>query len=409
MNAYPKTALSADNTSAAIRATRFVFLICGLGVSAWAPMVPFVKDRLHLNDAQLGLLLLFLGVGAICTMPLTGKFIPKIGARKLMLYSGVLMALTLPLLLVVQAAATMAIILFLYGAGIGSLDVAMNAHGVTVQNQNKKPIMSSLHGLFSVGGLLGPLVVAFLLKSGISLFFAAVIISATLILLLLAQYPKLLSWNQEQSLTEAPIDQDLQVSSGKSAWVNPGVIFLGILCFISFLAEGAVLDWGAVYLREVRGIGEAFAGLGYTFFSVAMAVVRLTGDNLITRFDKRVVVSAGSLLAGCGYFLFALAPDLWISFLGLILVGAGAANIVPVLFGDSGKIKGISGTAALAAVTALGYTGQLAGPASLGFLARELDLTLAMVLVGILLLGVSISYFFAGKSFDKQVETNQLI
>lgn len=153
-----------NNVKSAKTATQLVFLICGLGLSSWAPMVPFVKDRLHLNEADLGILLLFLGLGAIIMMPLAGILMVKFGSRKLIALGTILVAITLPLLLITPGYSGMSLLLFLFGFGVGTVDVAMNAHGVQVQNLFKKPIMSSLHGLFSVGGLMGSLGIGFLIK-----------------------------------------------------------------------------------------------------------------------------------------------------------------------------------------------------------------------------------------------------
>ncbi|MFD2144978.1 MFS transporter [Mucilaginibacter antarcticus] len=139
-----------NNLQPATRATKMFFLVCGLALSSWAPMVPFAKDRLQLNDSSLGLLLL-LGAGAICAMPFAGWLINRVGSRLVMVVSALIIAFSLPTLLLLATWATMAPALFVFGAGIGCIDVAMNNHGAVIQNHLGKPIMSSLHGLFSVG------------------------------------------------------------------------------------------------------------------------------------------------------------------------------------------------------------------------------------------------------------------
>ncbi|HMI03410.1 MAG TPA: MFS transporter, partial [Pedobacter sp.] len=139
-------------TTKAKKATQYIFLVCGFAVSSWAPMVPFAKERLHLNDGNLGLLLLLFGTGAISMMPISGYFSKLYGTRIVILISGLVAAIFLPLLLLMPNPWMMGAALFVFGGGIGVIDVAMNSHGIHVQNHYGRPIMSSLHGLFSVGG-----------------------------------------------------------------------------------------------------------------------------------------------------------------------------------------------------------------------------------------------------------------
>jgi MFS family permease len=153
--------------SAARRATLLIFLVCGIGLSSWAPMVPFAKIKLGLNDADLGVVLLSLGAGAIFTMPVTGLLINKYGSRRMALISALIIAATLPLLLMAPTSYLLAIALFVFGAGIGSVDVAMNAQAVLVQERHGSHIMSSFHGMFSVGGLLGSIGLGFFNQSRI--------------------------------------------------------------------------------------------------------------------------------------------------------------------------------------------------------------------------------------------------
>src|SRR5690606_33632985 len=219
------------------KSTLLTFLICGLALSSWAPMVPFAKERMGLNDAALGVLLLLLGAGAILMMPLTGYLIQQFGSRKVILSASILLALLLPLLLVLSNPINMGICLFLFGASVGAVDVAMNAHAIKVQQLYGRHIMSSFHGLFSVGGLLGSLGLGALIKVGLSPVVAAVTISMLLLAISLSQYSSLLPHSAEERRGE---------STGFN-WPHRAVIFLGLMCFIVFLAEGAILDWSAVF------------------------------------------------------------------------------------------------------------------------------------------------------------------
>lgn len=364
------------------RATGLVFLVCGLGLSSWATMVPFAKERLALNDASLGLLLLLLGAGAITMMPLGSIFIQRYGSRIVMLVSGIFIALCLPFLLMISNSVLMGMVLFAFGASIGIIDIAMNAYAVQLQKLYNKPIMSSIHGLFSVGGLLGSIGLGFLIQAGLSPIAAEVSIAILLLLTVGWQYKYLLEGKVET-----------QVKSGSSfSWLRKSVVFLGILCLIVFLAEGAMLDWSAVFLKENRGVAIEWAGIGYAAFSIAMAIMRLVGDRIVSRLNARKVVVFGSLLSAFGLLLAVLTPWLLTALAGFILLGIGAANIVPIFFSDGGRIKGVSAAVAIPAITTLGYAGQLVGPAALGYIAKQFSLPIAIGFTGILMLFVAVSY-----------------
>lgn len=374
-------------------ATQVMFLVCGLALSSWAPMVPFAKDRLGLNDGELGLLLLCLGGGALLTMPLSGFFIGKVGSRQVILISGLIAAVVLPVLLMVTNSYLMACVLFIFGCSIGSIDVAMNAHGVQVQNAMGKPIMSSLHGLFSVGGLFGSIGLGFLIKMGLIPIYAAVTIAILLILLLIVQYRKLLDYHKEKEIIVkfSHIDET-QVSNRKFQWLRWSVLILGLMCFIAFLSEGAMLDWSAIFLRDNKEVSPEFTGIGYAAFSVAMAVMRLQGDRLVSKLNSKVVVIGGSLLASFGILIVVFSPWLSLTLIGFVLLGLGAANIVPVFFSEGGRIEGLSPTVAIPVISTMGYAGQLAGPALLGAIAQHFSLIIAFETIALLFLVVALIY-----------------
>ena len=372
------------------RATQAVFLVCGLALSSWAPMVPFAKERLNLNESDLGLLLLLLGAGAILMMPVTGFLSHKFGTRIVIFISGLLAALILPLLLLVNDIALMGVLLFLFGASVGAIDVAMNTHGVFVQNQLPKPVMSSLHGLFSVGGLLGSLGLGLLIEAGLRPMVAAISIACLLVLILISQYSSLFTKALEQPATEEETDSNNE--SRSFAWLHKTILYLGFACFIVFLAEGAMLDWSALLLTENRGVSVALSGMGYAVFSVAMAVMRLTGDRLVTRLSEKNVVVGGAILAAAGILIAANAGSLSLTLAGFVLLGIGSANIVPVFFSEAGRLKSVASAIAIPAVSTIGYAGQLAGPALIGFAAHQYSLPLAISFIGLLLIIVAVSY-----------------
>lgn len=378
------------------RATQVFFLLCGLAMSSWAPMVPFAKDRLQLNDSSLGLLLLFLATGSITTMPFTGWLVTRIGSAVVMMVSAIIMALALPALVLLDNFVGMAAALFVFGAGIGAIDVAMNTHGTVIENYTGKPIMSSLHGLFSVGGLIGPLVIGLFIKTGLKPVAGATTVCGCILLLALFQYASLLKKKDELVLNK-PAQPNVKKSK-KPAWLNAVVLFLGLMCFVTFLTEGALLDWSALLLRDFKGVDKALSGMGYAFFSVAMAVMRLWGDKIITRFSSKTVVAGGSLIAFVGYCCILFAGWLPVVLFGFVLIGVGAANIVPVFFSAAGNVKDVSGAVAISIMSTIGYTGMLAGPALIGLIAQRFSLPVTLFFTGCALLGAGVAFLLFKRS-----------
>lgn len=363
------------------QATLLSFLLCGIAVSTWAPMVPIAKQRTGLNEAGLGLVLLSMGGGAILAMPFIGPIIQKTGSRIIILVSSIVTAAILPLLTLVDTPLLLGIGLFIFGAAIGSLDVAMNAQAVVVQERMKKPVMSSFHGMFSVGGLSGAMIFGLLVLLDLSPLMSATLIAAALILVSVLFYKHFLDHsNNEEKEAFA-----FRLPKGP-------VIMLGVFCFIVFLAEGAMLDWSALFLREDRNFSLSMSGVGYAVFSVSMAAMRFTGDRLVHRYGTNKIIFWGAIAAAAGLLIAVMLPFQAAALGGFFLIGIGAANIVPVLFSAAGKADRQAPELALAAVTTMGYAGQLAGPALIGFVAHITTLPIALGLMAAPLLLVALTY-----------------
>ncbi|OQP32523.1 MFS transporter [Pantoea latae] len=359
--------------------TRTVFLIAGLGMSSWAPLVPFASQRLQLSGASLGALLLCLGMGSLAAMPLTGSLVGRFGCRRVMLLSTLIVLATLPLLATLEVMWMMAATLIVFGAGLGMLDVAMNVQAVEVEKAARRPMMSGFHGFFSLGGILGAGAISLLLSVGLSPLLSVALVLLLMLLLLVASLPTLMSTRLHQ-----PDQPWLVVPRGF-------VAFLGLLCFILFLAEGAVLDWGALLLLQRPGMSTAHAGLGYAVFSVAMTLGRLTGDSIIQRFGRFPVMLAGALTASAGLAMAVFLPSPQAALLAFLLVGFGLANTVPMLFNAVGNQQDMPANLGISAMTTLGYAGILSGPALIGFISQWLSLSGAFLLIALLLLAVAAS------------------
>jgi predicted MFS family arabinose efflux permease len=332
------------------------------------------EERLSLDEGALGLLLLCLGLGPITAMPITGVLATRIGCKTVITSSALLILLTLPLLAVLDGWLAMAVAIAVFGAALGTLDVAMNIQAIIVERSSGRAMMSGFHGLYSVGGIAGASLMSLLLGSGaMSPVFAAGAISAASLVLLVIAMPGLLP-NGDDGTETAP----------SFAWPKGTILLIGLHCFLCFLVEGAVLDWSAVFLISERGSDLGFAGLGYAAFAVAMTLGRLLGE-------RRVLISGG-LLAAAGFLVVVLVPSVSANLLGFLLVGAGASNVVPVLFSAAGRTRAMPPSLAVTAVTTLGYLGILAGPALIGFVAHLTELRVAFYFLVAAMLFIAASF-----------------
>jgi predicted MFS family arabinose efflux permease len=357
-------------------ATRLAFLLLGLAAGAWAPLVPFAKERLGAGDALLGLLLLCIGIGSLLTMPLTGAVIARFGCKRVIVVASIVLAASIPPLVLASSPLTLALALAVYGAALGANDVAMNVQAVQVEKDATRPLMSGFHGMWSAGGIAGPAIVTGALWLSGSPLLATLAVSAVLALLLAIAAPALIPFASRDG--------------GGHAFVRPRgfVIWIGILCGIIFLTEGVVLDWSALFLRE-RGMDPATAGLGFAAFSAAMTICRLLGDRVVARLGGPRILFFGGLLVAVGYVGAVVSPWTWGVIPALVIIGIGASNVVPVLFTAAGRQTVMPQGQAIAAVTTIAYAGILLGPALVGFVAQATSLGTAFLGIAALMIFVS--------------------
>jgi len=348
----------------------------GFAMAAWAPIVPFAKARAGLDEASLGLVLLCLGLGSLLAMPLAGVLCARRGCRQVMLGASVLMCLSLPLLALAPGALALGAVLLAFGAAVGVMDCAMNIQAVVVERESGRTLMSGFHAFYSVGGFAGAGALTLLLSLGLSPWLACLAAVAVLLGLLGAAAGH---WRRERAAPGGAV----------FAWPHGIVLLIGAACFVVFLAEGAMLDWGAVFLAQERAVEPERAGSGYVVFSLAMTACRLVGDRVVDALGRMRAVLGGSLLACAGFLVLAWAPWPAGSLLGFALVGMGCSNIVPVMFSLAGAQRAMPETLAIPAISTLGYAGILAGPALIGFIAHASSLVAALLWVAAALLAVA--------------------
>jgi len=355
--------------------TRLAFFIAGVVTAAWAVIVPYARANTGVDEATLGTLLLCLGGGALIAMPVTGALTSRFGCRSVIMVAIVLIIVSAPLLAIITNPLLLGLALLVFGTGVGITDCAMNIQAILVEKASSVPLMSGFHGMYSFGGIAGAGVMTLLLTAGITIAAATLLMIVSVLILAILSYPGLLTYANPK---EGP------------AFAMPRgiVLLLGMVCFSVFLTEGTVLDWSALYLTQVKGMPENLGGLGYTCFALAMTAARLTGDRVIEHLGRLTVVVGGSIMTVVGLALVILIPSWHLSLPGYALVGAGCANIVPVMFSAVGQQRVMPQAVAVPAMTTLGYLGVLSGPAIIGYVAHFTSLALAFSLIMALMLFV---------------------
>ena len=354
-----------------VHATRAFFFIGGFGTATWAPLVPLLRERLMVGDDVLGMLLLCIGVGSLLTMPLSGALAMRLGCRRVVMMASILFAAILLLVSCVDALSLAVPIALIFGAVMGCIDVVVNIVAVLVEKGIGRRIMSGMHAFWSLGGFVG----AGLYGVWVGLLgltpFQSTAIAAGLILLLTAVFGRHL----------------IPYGGGGGALLalpRGIIVFVGMTAFIAFLSEGAVMDWGGVYLTTVRGMDLALAGTGYSVFSAAMLTMRFLGDCVVQRIGALPVAVGGALLAFGGILLVMFAPVDALLYVGFFAIGIGSANIVPVFFSLMGRQNVMPVSAAVSAVSTMGYLGILAGPAAIGFVSSLTTLQTAFAMLAAL-------------------------
>lgn len=356
-------------------ATRCGFFMAGFGLSVWAPLVPYVRERIEMTDAVFGLLLLCIGVGSLTWMPLSGVLVSRWGIRPVQLCSVVLLALALAGMALTDSMLLLALALFCFGGSLGVIDVIMNIQAVLVETAVGRRLMSNFHGMYSLGAISGALMLTGLLTLGLapeigSFLMIGLIVAANL------------------GLARGFLPN--RAPGGGFAFVRPtGVVLLvGLMCFVVYLAEGAVLDWSALYLTGEKGLEVAKGGLGYAAFALMVTIARFAGGPLVNALGTARVIAFGGLLAAFGIGL-SLAAEHWaVALISYGLCGLGCANVSPVLISSLSRQDGMPVQLAVTVATTIGFAGVLAGPAMMGVVAHFSSLGMAFALLAVLLVGI---------------------
>lgn len=368
-------------TTQRLRRARFavaaVFCVHGAVTGSFATRIPWIQEHAGVSAGQLGLALAFPAVGASLAMPLAGAVSHRFGARTAL--RGLLALWTLALLLPSLAPNVYGLcaVLFVYGATAGMSDVAMNALGVEVENRLGRSIMSGLHGMWSVGALLGSAAGTLAAHLGVDARVHHLIAALVLTVLGLVFCQGVLD------LRSAPEEEP----PPRFALPPRSALVIGAIGFCAVFAEGASLDWSAVYLKDELGTSAGLAAASTTAFALTMAAARLAGDRVVDRFGAQRTVRVGGCAATVGGLLVVLAPHAALAMAGFGLIGLGVAVVVPLAFAAAGR-SGPNPSQAIAGVATITYTSGLIAPSAIGGIANATSLVVSFGLVTLLAFGL---------------------
>ncbi|GGW03499.1 MFS transporter [Streptomyces narbonensis] len=370
------------------------FALDGFLFAGWVVRIPAVKQQTGASAGDLGLALLGVSAGAVITMTLTGRLCRRHGSHAVTVATAVLLSLSVALPALTRSPLALGLVLLVFGAAYGGINVAMNSAAVDLVTALRRPVMPSFHAAFSLGGMLGAGIGGLLAGS----------LSPTTHLLGLTVVGLALTAAAGPVLLRHPaptLPETLSASSGAGKARTSGkptraarrtVVVFGVIALCTAYGEGALADWGALHLAQDLGAHPGVAAAGYSVFALTMTAGRLSGTLLLERLGQTRTLVAGGATAAAGMLLGALAPTVWATLLGFAVTGLGLANIFPVAVARAGSIAGPGG---VATASTLGYGGMLLGPPSIGFLADWFSLPVALTTVAVLAAGAAAMGYWA--------------
>jgi MFS family permease len=378
-NAVPGTLT--DLTRLRITLTAF-FALDGFVFAGWVVRIPAIKEQTGASAGTLGLALLGVSAGAVITMMLTGRLCHRYGNHQVTVVCAVLLSLSVSLPPLTHSALTLGLVLLVFGAAYGGINVAFNSAAVDLVRAMRRPIMPSFHAAFSLGGMvgagLGGLVAGSLTPTEHLFGLTVIGLLVTAVVgrsLLRLKPPALPEDTPKDSSTEATAPRRLD------ARTRGLVITFGLIALCTAFGEGALADWSALHLEQDLDATAGAAAIGYSCFALAMTAGRLTGTRLLERLGRTRTLVSGGTTAAAGMLLGALAPTLWAAVLGFVITGLGLANLFPVAVERAGTLAGPDG---VAIASTLGYGGMLLGPPAIGFMADWYSLPAALTSVAVL-------------------------
>jgi fucose permease len=370
-------------------ATTAVFFVNGAVVGTWVAQIPWVQERFGLSRSEMGLLLVSTSLAVILVLPIAGQAVVRHGSARVTWVGGIAAALAVNLLVLAPHPLLAAAGLFAIGGASAAMDVAMNSHGVGVEERLGRPIMSSLHAGWSFGAMIGAAFAALLVALGADPRATVAAASALMLATLVATARRI-----------GPGSAAAGEDTPRFTLPSRGVVLLALLCLLVMVTEGAMGDWGGLYLRQDLGTERSVAALAFAFFTAGMTGGRVFGDRVNRRIGPVSLLRAGAVLTGVPLVAMLLAGAPAAALAGLFAIGLGVANGVPLMFSAAGRQPDTAPGAAIAAVSSMGSLGFLAGPPFIGFVADAVSLPWAL---STLALGAIVVFALARRAAGRTV------
>lgn len=354
------------------------FFVAGICFASWASRIPDISKTLGLSEGALGAVLFALPIGSMCSLPLSGWLVAKLGSRKVatissLIYPTVLMCLgfcnTVPLLVVT---------LFFFGLFGNMMNISVNTQAVGVEALYGRSIMATFHGVWSLAGFSGAAVGTIMIAWGIDPNQHFIAIAG--LMMTIALYAQQFILHSDNSHPDQPI----------FAKPDTNLFKLGLIAFCCMAAEGTMFDWSGIYFQKVVNAPKDITTLGYAAFMSTMAGGRFLGDKLVTRFGRKNMLQWSGFVIAIGLLIAVIFPHLVPATIGFLLVGIGVSSVVPVVYSEAGKSTTMSAGVALAAVSSIGFLGFLIGPPLIGFVAELLGLQWSFALIAFLGFGTTL-------------------
>ncbi|MDK1389311.1 MFS transporter [Sinorhizobium sp. 8-89] len=349
------------------------FLLNGVLLGTWASRVPAVMAHFHFDKASFGVLLVLLGLGALISFPVAGRLSDSLGAARVARAIAIPFLISIVLVGLAPTVPLLAIALFLFGACHGSMDVAMNSWASEVEKYARRPVMSSIHAMWSLGAVLGAasgyVAVAFQAPEYIHFLLTAVMTGGILGPFLLLDWQSTIRTNDKGAVG--------------LALPRSALLLVGLIALASGLGEGTALDWSAVYLRDVVGTVPADATLGYAGFSAAMVIMRLSADFLVMRLGSATVTRLSGSSAALGALLIVSSDSLPLVVVGFVLMGFGYAAILPLAVSRAAADLVVPAGQGIAYVATFAYGAMTVGPFAIGLLAQATTMRVCFFMVGL--------------------------
>lgn len=363
----------------AMWATRAQFAVLGLLSGAWGAHVPSIKQRFELDEAGLSLVLLAAALGVLASLGFAGRVVGQFGARRTAALVGTMICLVFGAILQVSSQGALWVLAFVFGANASLFDVSINSEGAELEHRGGRPVMSQLHGMFSLGAMGGAGLAAALLHAAVPAELQMAGLGLALLPVVWLASAAMLPALPEQ----ADDDGGSSAPPAAFAWPRGRLLVIGLLILAGMIAEGVMYDWSVLYLKQELGLPQAEAALGYAVFAAAMAAARFGGDAMRSRYDEMLLLRVGASVACVAMSAVLVFGLPWLAYVGFALVGVGVALVAPILFNAASRVQGVSRAAAIASATSVGYAGFMIGPPLIGGLAQASSLTAALGVVAL--------------------------